>query len=383
MPSSVSNSITLPRSIGPSAVSAYFLGMSGSLSLNSSISVTYFSSKFTLTNMTGPSSAIPSTSSTPVSSSVASTTTSSGRLIVCTSDDGDAIEGETGGLGGIVNQACELAALAVISILAMAATITTTATRTSSIIQLTTTPPAVTGYAAQIITTSASSLSSTATGTARLSSTSSITSQSAIGTSTASSSATSSHQNSKMVYCLVIAGLTLATVIALFWIWRRYRSVKNYCDHFDCDHPEWRKKFDRILRPVPMKKLVEPDSEKGPIITPIEAAPPAPFISVPTRTFESEREAEAEAMAIAASMAAATRRQRFEEAMGKRASRRSSRASRKTILAELEGDLGVGGEDIIPIPPMPPVPVDTESRDLLSDLASRRKTMVGQGQQEQ
>lgn len=95
------------------------------------------------------------------------------------------------------------------------------------------------------------------------------------------------------------------------------------------------------------------------------------------KTFERECEQEAEAEAAAvlatlASKAAAVRRQRFEEAMG-------NRACRRTIVAELEGDLGVGVEPI-------PMPVDLEKeerRDRVSDLGMPRKSMlvVGQGQQ--
>ncbi len=58
-PSTVSNSIIIPPSIGPSATSAYFFGLKGSILLNTSIAITYFSPKFTLHNMTGSNSLIP------------------------------------------------------------------------------------------------------------------------------------------------------------------------------------------------------------------------------------------------------------------------------------------------------------------------------------
>lgn len=117
--------------------------------------------------------------------------------------------------------------------------------------------------------------------------------------------------------------------------------------------------------------MVESDAEKGSAVSPILVT------SVISREVETDREVEIEAAAAIA--AAATRRQRFEEMMGNRTSRR---ASQKTIMAELEGDLGFGAENSMAVPPMPPIPLDYESRDTVPDLsASKRKTMVGQGQQ--
>lgn len=286
---------------------------------------------------------------------------------MCESDDGDLSEGETGGLGGIVDQACELAALAVISLLVAVATNTIT-TKTSTTVLATTSPPVMTDYVAQIAITSALTTSQIS-GVASSSPT--LTSQATASVLASNSGTVSSRQNMKMVYCLVIAGLTLATVIALFWIWRRYRSKENYCDHLDCNHSKWRKKCDWLLTPVPVKNMVELDAEKESALSPIVVT------SVISREVENNREAEIETAAAIA--AGAARRQRFEEMMGNRASRR---ASQKTIVAELEGDLGVGAKDLTAMPPMPSVPADYESRDTVPNLgALKRKTMVGQGQQ--
>ncbi len=82
-----------------------------------------------------------------------------------------------------------------------------------------------------------------------------------------------------------------------------------------------------------------------------------------SRVMDSDRGAEA----------AAARRQRFEEELRKRERRRKST---KTILAELEGDLGGSAG-----PALPPMPIDTESRDQVPELAIKRETVVGQGQQ--
>jgi len=322
--------------------------------------------------MTGSTSLIPSSTS---SASSSTSTASAGRLIVCENVNGNDTIGETGGLSGIINQACELAALAVISLLALATTTSTTTAHTSTATPVTTSPPDMTGYA-PIISASASTTRSVAAVATGSSATSIVQSQSTASSATGSSgtTSTSSRQSSKMLYCLIIAGLSLATVIALFWIWRRYKTLETYCDHVDCTHSRWRKKYDKIFRRVPVKKMVEVDTEKGSIGDSTVA-----IVPINQRGLETENDAGIEAAAVAAAAAAAaatTRRQRFEEMMGNRASRR---ASRKTIVAELEGDLGAGAEEPLPVVPMP---IDFESRDTVPDLdAARRKTIVGQGQQ--
>jgi hypothetical protein len=161
-----------------------------------------------------------------------------------------------------------------------------------------------------------------------------------------------------MVEMLIIAGITLATVIILFWIWRRYRSVGKYCDHVDCGHSQMRRKWDSMMGRIPGMQKLRPESDAEKCVVPNTPMGP--------RVMDSEREAEA----------AAARRQRFEEELRRRESRRKST---KTILAELEGDLGMTSEQALP--PMPPMPIDTESRDQVPELAIKRETMVGQGQQ--
>ncbi len=312
--------------------------------------------------MTGPSSELSSlptvspTTTTLIFSSttvVSVVTASAERSIICEDSNGSYDEGETGGGGGIVDSACESAALSIISVLA-------TATRTIAIqtatATSTTSPPVVSDYAANFAAAtpnpspSPTSLSGTSTPTSTV-----------IGLTSASTSS-SAKQSPEMVEVLIIIGLTIGAVILLFWIWRRYASVSEYCPHIDCNHSKARKNWDGMMRRIKIMAIM---AARGPGHREIDAEKGLqPVTPITSNSIESEREAEI----------AATRRQIFEEAMRKRESRR---ASKRTILAELEGDFSLSESSAAP--PMP-TEIDLESRDHVPELQIKRKTMVGQGQ---
>jgi len=189
--------------------------------------------------MTGPLSAIPLKPTTTTSTEyfpyslttlVVVPTTSPGRQITCQGGT----EGEVGGYGGVENLPCEYAALDVLSVLQ-------TQTRSSAGVAapLVTTPPAVSAFAAQIAVTATTTLSlMSGTGGALTSASSSQPTNTTSISSASESSSTSSSPSAKSIHMLIIAGISLATVVLLFWIWARYRrrqEPRGGCDH---RHPE-------------------------------------------------------------------------------------------------------------------------------------------------
>jgi hypothetical protein len=360
-PSTVSNSIIFPPSIGPSATSAYFLGIKGSILANTSISVTYFSPRFTLHGMTGDTSLIPyATAATPTTSSwvVGGTTipviqtTPPGRMIMCSSPNDDVQEiGETGGYGPVLDKNCELEALAYLEVL-----VTQTRTVTALTAPVVTTPPAFAAFSDLLApftpstSVSGSLPSSTASG-GQPTSTSNNTNAGA------ANSPASTAQNAKMVEMLIIAGISLATLIILFFIWMKYgrrRYPHGGCEHHDCACSGMKKMWDNMSRPILYGK-VELDTEKGGLVTVWRKergseetqASRELDSSVEARELESreearelnrrEREVEVEAEA--------NRRTTVPE---RRVTATSNRRSRRTIVAELEGD--TGGADPMEMP---------------------------------
>lgn len=300
--------------------------------------------------MTGDTSLIPNVpTATPTTSTLVVEgttipvieTTPPGRMIICASADDDTQEiGETGGYGPVLNKYCELEALAYLEVL-----VTQTRTVTAVAAPIVTTPPAFAAFSYLLAPfTPSTSIpgtqpSSTASG-AQPTSTSNNTNT---GTS---NTTTSSSQNAKMVEMLIIAGISLATVIILFFIWMKY-GRRHYphggCEHHDCACSGMKKMWDNMSRPILYGK-VELDTEKGGLVTVWRKARGSEESqqsreldsNLETRELESRvgrselngrggnYEAEPESRRTVVRSATAT----------------SDRRSRRTIVAELEGDTG-------------------------------------------
>ncbi|PMD35521.1 hypothetical protein L207DRAFT_587822 [Hyaloscypha variabilis F] len=351
-PSTVSNSVTFPPSIGPSAASAYFLGIKGSILANTSISITYFSPQFTLHNMTGDTSLIPYipvTTPTITSLVVGGTTipvtetASPGRMIMCSSSDGSVQEiGETGGNGPVLDRNCEVEALNYLEVL-----VTQVRTVTAFQAPIVTTPPAFAAFSTLLaaFTPSSSESSSSPSATASGQSPTSTSSNTNIAATN-----TTNAQNPKMVEMLIFGGITLATVIILFFIWMKYgrrRYAHGGCEHRGCDCSGMTKMWDNVSRPILYGK-VKLDTEKGGLVTvwrkereSEESQGSRELDSSGVRRELESSEGNSELSARATETEAAAERPRRSIAPERRATSTSDRRSRRTILAELEGDTGV------------------------------------------
>jgi hypothetical protein len=347
-PSTVSNSIIIPPSIGPSATSAYFFGLKGSILVNTSIAITYFSPKFTLHNMTGSNSLIPYV---PVATPTTSTwvlegttipvtqTASPGRLITCNSANNSVQEvGETGGYGPVLDEGCELEALGYFKVL-----VTQTRTVTAGLAPIVTNPPAFAAFSdllapsAPTTSVSGSSPSTTVSGQTPTSTNTSTTA--GVASKTASNA-----QDAKMAETLIITGIALAAVIILFFIWMKYgrrRHPHGGCEHRRCGCSGMKKMWDNMSRPILYGK-VERDAEKGGLVTvwrkgresgetqgcPVSRGRRRELESIYESKHVSGRNRESE-VAIEEPTRAVVRERR-ETMMW-------DRRSRRTILAELEG----------------------------------------------
>ncbi|KAE9380523.1 hypothetical protein N431DRAFT_459453 [Stipitochalara longipes BDJ] len=370
-PSTVSNSITFPPSIGPSATSAYFLGIKGSILANTSISVTYFSPHFTLHNMTGDTSLIPYIpAATPTTTTwvVGGTTipvtetASPGRMIMCSSSDDSVQEiGETGGNGPVMDKNCELEALNYLEVLA-------TQVRTVTAVQapVITSPPAFAAFSDLLAPFTAS----TSDSTSQLSATMSGQTPLSTGNNTGAAATNTTDENAKMVEMLIIAGITLATVIILFFIWMKYgrrRYAHGGCEHHGCGCSGMKKMWDNMSRPILYGK-VELDTEKGGLVTvwreereSEEGQASRELDSGGERRELESIEGNRELGAREAEPEVAAEQQRRTVAE-RRATSRSDRRSRRTIVAELEGDTGASDATEMPTPNferqmMNPVPI--------------------------
>jgi hypothetical protein len=150
------------------------------------------------------------------------------------------------------------------------------------------------------------------------------------GTGIASLGASSS-QSAKMVEMLIIAGITLAAVIILFWIWMKYgRRPYVGCEHQGCKCSKMKKMWHSMSRPILYGKL-ERDTEKGRLVT------------VWRGQSESEESSELDSSRETLELSG---REREAEVRGdgnrrtivQERSEAGDRRSRRTILAELEGD---------------------------------------------
>jgi hypothetical protein len=276
-------------------------------------------------------------------------------MVTCdyTTANGDVQElGETGGYAGVVDSSCELEALAYFGVL-----VTQTRTVTAVNAPVITTPPAFSAFAALLASFTPSS--TTSVPRSRLSTTTSGPQPTSTNNSTnggITSTGISDSQNAKMVEMLIIAGITLATVIILFSIWIKYgrrRYPHGGCEHHGCGCSGMKKMWDCMSRPILYGK-VELDAEKGGLVT----------------VWRKERGSEE-----SGELDGSRERRELENNEGRRElsergrevevdggeRRRTAvpergavgdRRSRRTILAELEGDSAVAD----PIPEAMPAP---------------------------
>lgn len=315
--------------------------------------------------MTGDTSLLPSVPATTPTSSLwvldgtaipVTQTASPGRMVTCeyTTADGDVQEvGETGGYAGVSDSGCELEALAYFGVL-----VTQTRTVTAVNAPLITTPPAFSAFAALLApfnpssttSVSGSQPSATASGPQATSTNTNNSTNGGIA-----STGTSNSQNAKMVEMLIIAGITLATVIILFSIWIKYgrrRYPHGGCEHHGCGCSGMKKMWDCMSRPILYGKA-ELDAEKGGLVT----------------VWRKERGSEE-----SGELDGSRERREVESSEGRREvsgrgrevevdgrERRTfvpgrgavgDRRSRRTILAELEGDSGAAD----PMPENMPAP---------------------------
>ncbi|CZR52211.1 uncharacterized protein PAC_02088 [Phialocephala subalpina] len=428
-PSSVSTSIHFPRAVGPNATNAYFLGIQGYLASNTSISTTYYSPLFTLMNMTGSSTLLPSTPSPPASTQPSTftfpsttirslVTATPGRSVSCISPSGDKSTGETGGSGGIVNQECESAALSAFALLA-----TQTRTLTAGAAPLVTSPPAFPQFAALLAEATISSSSSiSSTSTTSSSAPTSTSNDNGLGPEITTPS-TSSSETAKMAYVLIITGITLATVVLLFWIWTRYRRNRqpppsslplpspgpecppSKCLHMhdECECSRLRRMYDGVVKEFNILRLGSlsirsnasnadsSEAEKG--LANLAARPG-------TSGSRSGLMSSGASGSPTLGRENNERRRRFEDEYRKRRASRASQKSQRTVLAELEGDLGPYANELEDV--VPPMPTERAVFALFSSgligngegeeeryegvirtrnktFAVRRKTVVGEG----
>lgn len=393
-PSAVSNSIIIPPSIGPSATSAYFLGLKGSILLNTSIAITYFSPKFTLHNMTGSNSLIldvpaaTATTSTWVvgGTSIAVTQTASpGRMITCNSADNSVQEvGETGGYGPVLDEGCELEALGYFNML-----VTQTRTVTANLAPTVTYPPAFAAFS-DLLAPSAptTSVSGTSTSTTVSGQTPTSTDTNTSTTAGVSSKTASNAQVGKMAEMLIITGITLAAAIILFFIWMKYgrrRYPHGGCEHHRCGCSGMKKMWDNMSRPLLYGKI-ERDAEKGGLVTVWrKGRESGETQGCPvSRGLRTELESSDESRRV-------SRRNRESEVAIEEPTRavvrergetlRWDRRSRRTILAELEGDTADADTMPVPTPDFEHQMLFPVSVPVPAPACPTRAVVVGRGEQ--
>lgn len=299
--------------------------------------------------MTGDTSLIPDiAAATPTPSNwvVGGTTipvtqaASPGRMIICTSSDGAVQEiGETGGYGPILDKNCELEALNYLRAL-----VTQTRTVTAISAPVITTPPAFAAFSDLLApltpSTSVSSHQPSATVSGQNPTSTNNNTNAGVASITSGNA-----QNAKMVEMLIIAGITLATVIILFFISMKYgrkRYPRGGCEHHDCDCSGMKKMWHNLSRPILYGK-VELDTEKGGLVTVwrkergIEEIQGSMELDANRERGELEsRESSGELSGRASEPEVENpRRAVVTEA---KAPSRSSRRSGRIIVAELEGD---------------------------------------------
>jgi hypothetical protein len=309
-------------------------------------------------------------------------TAAPGRMVMCTSSNGAQAIGETGGYGPVLDKACELEALNYLEVL-----VTQTRTVTAISAPIITSPPAFAAFSDLLApftpsaSVSRSQPSATASGHI---STSTDNTTNAAATNTIASNA----QNAKMVEMLIIAGITLATVIILFFIWMKYgrrRYPHGGCEHHGCDCSGVKKMWDTMSRPILYGK-VELDTERGGLVT-VWRKERGSEETQGSRELDSSRErGELESRQGSGELSGRVRESQVEEprravVTEARPPSRSSRRSRRTIVAELEGDTGVTDATEMPTPDFErqmlcPVPVPAAAA-----IIGKRAVVVGKCEQ--
>jgi hypothetical protein len=283
---------------------------------------------------------------------------------MCSSSNGAVQEvGETGGYGPVLDKNCELQALNYLQVL-----VTQIRTVTAVSAPIVTTPPPLAAFSDMLapFTSSTSGSSRQPSATVSGQNPTSTNNNTNAGVVSISSS---NAQSAKMVEMLIIAGITLATVIILFFIWMKYgrrRNPHGGCEHHGCDCSGMKKMWDNMSRPILYGK-VELDTEKG------------GFVTVWRKERGSEETQGSRELGGIRERGELEIREGNRELSGRdqepeveqprraivteaRAPSRSSRRSRRTIVAELEGDTGAADPTEMPTPDferqmMCPVPV--------------------------
>ncbi|KAK0120037.1 hypothetical protein ONS95_011451 [Cadophora gregata] len=209
-PSTIANNVNIPSDMGTNAIDAYFLGIRGTILLASTLSVTYFSPLFTLQNMTGPSSLVPAGTTRTLT---AATGTATGTRISTPTSKPlpraiNCLDPNTGleivvSIGEIsVDSACSRSAISMLDLLS---------TQTRS--------------ATTIPTASSASSPTTAVGSSNANNTStSPSAQTSIGAATDQSKA--SGLSGRVVYISIIAALSLLAPIICLWLALRHRAAQ-------------------------------------------------------------------------------------------------------------------------------------------------------------
>ncbi|KAL5318732.1 hypothetical protein ACEPPN_013796 [Leptodophora sp. 'Broadleaf-Isolate-01'] len=218
-PSTVDNSVNIPSDMGTNAKDAYFLGIRGSLLLASSLSVTYFSPIFTLQNMTGASSLIPSattrtlTAATGTQTSIA-TSSPLARAINCL-DPTTGIEIVVA-IGDVsVDSPCVRSAVSMLDLLATKTNIATTIPISST----TMTPASKSMTSSLYPALGIGSPDTTATNSGA---------QATAGASTNTSETETTSSTSfsgRIIYIIIITAFALLAPIICLWLFLRHRKT--------------------------------------------------------------------------------------------------------------------------------------------------------------
>lgn len=253
-PMTVYNSIVIPSSAGPDADLSYFMAIRGALQVNSSIYVTYFSDRFTLTNMTGPTNSAFTAANSNLSDLQLK------RLVTC------------GDPSGPVCNPTELA------VLASEKDIATSLASEASISQpAVTTPPVAEKFSTTAMTSVLTTINGVATSmpvTTTVATTDYIippattTPTSTAVTSSSDSDSTSGSKLPAMAYPVIIAGICLTAICVLFYIYtkykRRHHDAHPPAKEMDCEK-EIARERDNWWRwmQMPMFRSTELEVDRG------------------------------------------------------------------------------------------------------------------------
>lgn len=291
-----------------------------------------------------------------------------------------------GGYAGVSNSGCETEALKYFGVLARQ-------TRTATTVQtpVITTPPVFSAFAGLLAPFNPSSSTSATQPSTTASSSQATSTDSNSNTNTntnngMATSGTSNSQSAKMVEMLIIAGITLATIIILFWIWIKYgrrRYPYSGCEHHGCDCSKMKKMWDGMRRPILYGKA-ELDAEKRGLV----AAWPKVRRSEESGELDGRREMrELESRERRRELSAGGRdvelgREKSEGVVSLRGAA-GDRRSGRTILAELDADADA--------PSLDPMLDDLPTPDFLKQMKwpvpvsvpapGKRAVIVGQGEQ--